>query len=157
MASSPDILIRNEIVTGLNAETFSLSFDAEAMYATDWDMKTELNQLQVGIWASDTTAEAWERNKMLETFRIGMTIVKKVSAATVSELDDLLDFVREIVKFIELSVAVVPSGDRYVNQALEYLLRFNDSTLDRNKGTDGIPKYTGLFSSVVVFDFVSLE
>lgn len=157
MANSADILIANEIVTGLNGQAFSQAFTAERVYAADWDLKSELNDLQVGVWLGESNADVFERRLLLKSYRTGISIAKKVSAATVSEIDALCDLVTEVLDFLELTVVELGDGRQYVNQGWEYLLRFDDTALDRNKGADGTVKYTGLFASVIVFDFVSQE
>lgn len=154
---SADILIADEIVSAINAAELSLDVTAERLYAADWDIKAELSTLQVGVWPAETTAEAWQRNKLQRTYRIGITFAKRVSAATIATLDALCDLVEEVVALIELSLATLDDGRAFVNQGWEYVMRFDANRLDRNKGADEIVRYTGVFASMVSFDFASLE
>lgn len=157
MANSPDIRIADEIETAINAESFALNFTAERLYVADWDVMKELDKLQVGVWPGESSAAIWERGLLQKSYRIGLSFCQKISAVPRCRVDELCDLVTEVQDFLELTVVDLGAGLKYVNQGWEYLLRFDDDKLDRNKGADQIIKYTGLFASIVVFDFVSLE
>lgn len=154
---SADILIADEIVSAINAAELSQDVTAERLYAADWDIKTELSTLQIGVWPAEAIAEAWQRNTLQRSYRIGITIAQKVSAATIATLDALCDLVEEVVALIELSVATLDDGRTFVNQGWEYVMRFDANRLDRNKGADNTVRYTGVFASMISFDFTSLE
>lgn len=160
---SEDILICNELVDDLNAREWSEAFYTERTYAADWHLDKELSELQVGVWPGESNAEPFERDLLLKTYQIGFTFGKKVAAATTDDIDRLMEVVKEVQEYYELSqVTIAPSPDHpdgigFVNTGWDYVLRFNELTLDRNKGTDGIVKYTGLFASILTFDFRSLE
>lgn len=157
MPTSADILIANEIVTAINAAELSLDVTAERVYAADWDLKKELADLQCGVWPAETTAEPWQRNRLQKTHRIGVSFAKKVSAVPIADLDALCDLVNEVAELLELTVVELEDERSFVNQGWEYVLRFDAGRLDRNKGADGSIKYTGVFASMLEFDFVSLE
>ena len=153
MAISADILIAEEITTALNGQSFSLPFTAERLYVADWDIKEELSSLQLGIWPAESSAELWERDELLKSYRIGLSFAQKVAAATRDDLDALCDLVTEVQQFLELKTVVLGNGRSFVNEGWEYVVRFAETRLDRNKGADGTVKYTGLFASVLVFDY----
>lgn len=156
MASSPDIQIADEIVTAINAESFALNFTAERVCAVDWDAMSELDQLQVAVWSGEITTEQWERKRFRKRYRIGISFAKKVSAVPLERVDELCDLVTQVVDFLELTLVTLSNGNRYQNTGIEYVLRVDDLSLDRNKGSDSIVKYTGMFASVVIFDFMQL-
>jgi len=108
------------------------------------------------VWPGGSIAEPGERKLLAKGYRIGLSFAQRVSKATVAEIDALADLVTEVADFLELT-QVVAGGINYVNQGWEYLIRFDDSQLDRNKDSDDVVRYTGLFASVIVFDFTSLE
>jgi len=152
MATSPDIQITELIKTAVNAETFSQGFTAERVYSADWSVKDELSELQVGVWPGESEAELWERTSLRKSYQVGITFAKILTRASLDEIDALGDLVNEVVESIEL-ITVTASGLSYANKGWEYLVRFDDSRLDRNKNTDGTITYTGLFASAIVFNF----
>lgn len=157
MATSEDILIADEIVTAINAEAFSMAFTAERMYVVDWDIKEELGNLQCGVWPADADGQIWERDQMLESFRVGVSFAKRVSAAVRDDLDDLMDLVTEVKDFLALNNVVLGDGRTFHFTGWEYLVRFDEGRLDRNKGADGTVKYTGVFGSAIVLDYQGSE
>lgn len=157
MATSPDLQIADKITTAIDAEVFSMAFDAERVYQADWDVKEELESLQVAVWPAEASAEAWERRQLSKTYRIGISFAKRVSKLILADVDALPDLVNEVAEFLELTTVTLDDGRQYVNQGWEFLLRFDDSRLNRNKDADSVVRYTGLFASVIVFEFTSLE
>lgn len=156
MPSSPDILIADGITTALNAATFGQAFTAERLYSAEWDARTELDSLQVGVWPGESAAEPWERGQLFKGYTTGITTAKRVTKALTADLDDLMDLVNEVTEFLELGV-IAAGGIDYVNQGWEYVVRFDDSQLMRTKDSDSVVRYTGLFASVIVYEFKSLE
>jgi len=157
MATSEDILIADEISDALNGESFSIAFTSERLYVSDWDAKEELVDLQVGVWPAESAMQLWEREQVEESFRIGLSFAQKISAALRSDVDLLCDLVTEVKDFLELKGVTLADGRVYENTGWEYLARFAESRLDRNKGADGIVRYTGMFASAIVFDYLSME
>lgn len=155
--SSADILIADAITTAINAADLSLELTAERLYAADWDVKKELGALQCGVWPAESTAEPWQRNQLLKTHRIGITFAQSVSAAAIADLDAISDVANEVAELLELTVVSLADGRQFVNQSWEYVLRFDANRLDRNKGADNTPRYTGIFASMLAFEFTALE
>lgn len=152
----PDLLLADDIVAGLNGQTFSLPFSAERVYVPDWDLKSELAALQCAVWCEDPTADPWERSRLLKTYPIAVGFCQKLQQKTRAELDALCGLVTEVTDWLELQATDL-DGATYVNQGWEFRLRFHMDSLDRTRHADGSVVYTGLFASVVVFPFVRLE
>jgi len=160
---SEDILICDELVDYLNARSYSEAFYAERVYVADWNFQAELSELRLAVWPGDSEASPFERGLLQKDYRTGLTFAKQLEAATRDSVDRLMDVVKEIQEDLELSTVTIPASSRhpdgvtYINTGWDYPLRFNDLSLDRHKGADGIVKYTGLFASILVFEWTSLE
>lgn len=157
MPNSEDILIADELVAFLNGKAYSEPFTAERVYSADWNVDKELNALQLGVWPGESSAAPFERDLLGKTYRTGITFAKHLAAQAIAVLDGLMDLVKAVQEDLELTLVTIPDGRQYVNTGWDYVLRFNELSLDRNKGADGTVKYTGLFASILVFDFQSLE
>lgn len=157
MSISEDIDIADEITAALNAGAFGLPFVAERVYAADWDLKSELSDLQVGVWPAESAAEAFERELLDKSYRIGVSFAQRIAKMVRDDVDALMHLVKSVQEFLELTLVTIPDGRQYLNQGWEYVLRFNDAFLDRHKDAAGDVTYTGLFASILVFDFQSLE
>lgn len=158
MAGAESNLIAAEIVTAVNAESFSMPFVAERAYLPDWSIKDELGDLQCIVWPSDPSAEMWERSGMLETYKVGVSFAKTVEAVEISVIDGLAGLVKEVVRFLELKDIELTSDNRqFWFMGWDFLEFVSDRGLDRNKGRDGIPKYTGVFHSHFVLDYQASE
>ena len=150
--TSPDILLADEITSQLNAQSFTLPFVAERVYAPDWDIKKELNELQCGVWSESATGEPFEREELLWNFDIGVAFAQNLKDKTRDEIDGLMDFVWEIVQFLELSS--IPLGtEEFVSNDAEIPIRFDPTKLKRQKQPDTSIVYTGIFATHLRFPF----
>lgn len=171
MPTSEDILIADEIATALAGGAFSVAVNVERLYVPDWDVKDELSgapgdaigNLQVGVWHDESSGEPWERKQLLDSYRIGVGVCTKVAKATRADLDSLCDLVDEIRRFVVgnetdgFNAVVLSGGRRYEFDGWEYLVRFSQASLDRNKDADGVVRYTGGFKSALMFDYRSSQ
>lgn len=152
MPISPDILIAEQVKGALNGQTFSEAFTAERVYSTEWSEKDELTDLMVGVWAGDPSAQLWEREQLLIGHQVGVTFAKKVSKASLADIDALADLVNEVALWLELR-SVTAGGELYANTGWDYIVRVDASRLMRQLQAGGGVTYTGMFASAIQFNY----
>lgn len=153
--AAPDLEIADAITAALNGEVWTIPFTADRLYVTDWDVKKELEFLQVGVWPADAAGELWERNRMAKNYQIGITFAQRVTRQTRAQLDDLLNLVTAVQEFLELAEVSTPTRGDFVNQGWDYSLRFDPNRLERHI-SGGTVLYSGLFASVITLDYMAL-
>jgi len=159
MPTSIDILLCDDVVAALNAETWPRPFVAERVYEPGWDSAKEMQDLQVAVWPDLPSGDVtFERGDTFKTFPINIGVAVRLVDKNRDEIDLLCDLVMAIVEFIEFKTVETDVGNhRLLNNGWEFRLRFSMEHLQRTKRADGSIGYTGTFISIVNFPFVLLD
>lgn len=159
---SPDIELADAIVADLNAQTFSIGFEAERTWLPQWDQLKELADLAVIVQPSPTPQAApFERKNLQETWPIDIGFARRLRNKDRDEVDALVGLVDEVCEYI-VPLDDTPGFYEITDSTMqcngwEFLTRFDPNQLSREKLPDNSINYVGNFLSVIRFNFLRLH